>query len=182
MRQLSSSGRDGRPVPDPYQLVLLWAVVVLINIPTFALQKVFLARRLARRGRNEEAAALAREFIHEIETSPWKRFICRFAIEVSTNKPEVVGYLCLARAPRQADDAQAALSICQRAADIDPLCPTVQIGMAIAAAMLGDEVMARAYLQRARELGFSGSLSDRLFLAAGDATAELALLVPMKEK
>jgi hypothetical protein len=167
-------------LPLAFRIIFIVTLVILLNISTFALRKVFVARRLLRQGRNEEAATIARQFITEIETRPWKRLACQFAIEVCTNKPEVLGYMCLAQATRQAGDLPTALATYQRAVEIDPLCPTAHLGLAVTSGLLGDEINAKSYLDRARELGFSWSLSDRLFIRGGDLTANLALSVPVK--
>lgn len=168
-------------LPMPYPLVVLWTMVVLVNIPVFNLRQVFRARRLLNQNRNDEAAALSREFINEVETRPWKRFLCLCSLPVMTDRPELIGYMCLARALRQSGDLAGAQAICERAAQIDPLAPMPHIGMAGIAATLGDIELAAVHARRARELGFSGSWSDRVMLAGEKLNAELVMLVSGKK-
>jgi len=162
-------------LPPAQRILLVLAIVILLNISSFALRKVFVARRLIRRGNYEAGAQAARQFINDIETSPWKRLLCKFAIEVYTNKPEVLGDMCIASAYRHEGNLDAAFATYKQAIQIDPLCPTAYWGLAIVSNALGNRLQAEDYMAHCRKLGLTGSLSDRICLFGGDLTGKFVL-------
>lgn len=165
-------------LPPAQRILFVLAIVILMNVSSFMLRKVFLSRRLIRRGNPAEGAQVARQFISELRANPWKRLLCKFSIEVYTSEPEVLGYMCIASAYRHEGNLEAALATYQQALQIDPLCPTAYVGLALVSSALGNQGQAEVHMARGRELGFTGSFSDRVFLFGGDLTGKIALSVP----
>lgn len=165
-------------LPPAQRVLLVLAIVILLNVSSFALRKVFLARRLIKRGNYAEGAQTARQFISELTTSPFKRLLCKFGIEVYTSEPEVLGYMCIASAYRHEGNLEAAFATYQQAIQIDPLCPTAYFGLAVVANTMGNHRLTEDYMAKSRELGFTGSIGDRIFLFGGDLTGKIALSVP----
>lgn len=166
-------------LPPVQRILFCLSAVIFLNISSFALRKIFVARRLIRRGRYEEGRQAARHFLNELTTKPWKRLLCKFAIEVYTSEPEVLGYMCIASAYRHEGILHDAFATYLQASEIDPLCPTAYVGLALVSSALGNEMQAERYMARSRELGLTGSIWDRLFLYGGDLTAKFALSVPV---
>ncbi len=173
-------GKNGKFELHPtLRILLVLTIVVLFNISSFALRKVFSSRRMIRRGNYVEGAQVARQFVAELKAQPWKRLLCKFAIEVYTSEPEVLGHMCIASAYRHEGNLDAAFSAYLQATQIDPLCPTAFLGLALVSGALGNQSQAEFYVARSRDLGYTGSISDKLFMLGGDLTGKIALSAPV---
>ncbi len=171
-----------------FQVAPLWRIAMVLSLPLFlalphlAMRKVYKSHKLNRRGQFEAAKVLAREGIEDLLAHPWKIRLEKLTLDAYSSEPVATAYICLGVAQRglgELDDAAASFST---AVSLDPLCPTAHVGLAGVAFDLGDEVKAERMLQRAADLGYSGSLSDRLFTMGGEMTARLVGALSGKRK
>lgn len=153
----------GHPMNRSQELLRLSIVLGFLILLTKTSRELFISIRFIRKQNYAAAIQHANTYLDNVRQHPWKRVLFLIRIPVYTTMPEVAALSVLGQAYTLSGDSRRAIMYLNEAANIDPKSPTVFAALSIAASAMEDKEAAINYLNKSRDLGYSGSFSDMIF-------------------
>ena len=140
-------------------LALLFLLVFIL----WSGRALYATIRAFNKGDYSRTIVLGDAFLTDMKAHPWKRWLFVFRLPVYTTNPKTAALCITGQACTLLGDPQSGMERLFLAARLDPSCPTVHVALGIAYAAMGDAGMVARSFERARELGYTGSVVDRIF-------------------